>query len=88
MMFCGSYRPSDVELLLKPITIDFMADLELKESLIQSGKRHYSEMLSPEKVPSGVTLACFMTPTSATVRSCPGIACAWRNCSTRSTVRT
>ena len=42
MMFCGSYRPSDVELLLKPITIDFMADLELKESLIQSGKRHYS----------------------------------------------
>lgn len=59
MMFCGSYRPSDVELLLKPITIDFMADLELKESLIQSGKRHYSEMLSPEKVPSERYLGLF-----------------------------
>ncbi len=52
MMFCGSYRPSDVEFLLQPIKIAFMADLELKESLIQSGARHYSEMLSPEKLPS------------------------------------
>lgn len=51
-MFCGSYRRSDVEFLLKPITIDFMADLELKEALIQSGRRHYSEMLSPERLPS------------------------------------
>ncbi|WP_153163683.1 cysteine protease StiP family protein [Zoogloea sp. 1C4] len=59
MMFCGSYRPSDVEFLLKPITIDFIADLEFKESLIQSGTRHYSEMLSPEKVPSERYLGLF-----------------------------
>lgn len=58
-MFFGSYRPNDVEFLLKPIQIEFMADLELKESLIQSGSRHYSEMLSPEKLPSEQYLALF-----------------------------
>jgi len=58
-MFCGSYRPSDVEILLKPIEIDLMADLELKEALIQSGKRHYSEMLSPEQLPSERYLTLF-----------------------------
>lgn len=58
-MFSGSYRASDVEFLLKPIRIELMADLELKESLIQSGARHYSEMLSPEKVPSGRYLELF-----------------------------
>ncbi len=58
-MFCGSYRPSDVEILLKPIEVDLMADLELKEALIQSGKRHYSEMLSPEQLPSERYLTLF-----------------------------
>jgi len=58
-MFCGSYRQTDVEFLLKPITIDLIADLELKESLIQSGRRHYSEMLSPEKLPSERYLSLF-----------------------------
>jgi hypothetical protein len=86
-MFCGSYRPSDVEFLLKPITIDFIADLEFKESLIQSGTRHYSEMLSPRKSPQSAILGCSTTLTSATARSCQGIACVWRNCSMRSTVR-
>lgn len=51
-MFCGSYRPTDVEFLLQPIKMELIADLELKESLIQSGARHYSEMLSPENLPS------------------------------------
>lgn len=59
MMFCGSYRPSDVEFLLQPIEMDFMVDLDLKESLIQSGMRHYSEMLSPEKAPSARYLELF-----------------------------
>lgn len=58
-MFCGSYRPTDVEFLLQPIKIEYVADLELKESLIQSGARHYSEMLSPEKLPSERYLALF-----------------------------
>ncbi len=51
-MFHGSYRPQDVEFLLKPISMEFIADLTQKEALIQSGKRHYSEMLSPERIPS------------------------------------
>ncbi|MDP2829797.1 MAG: cysteine protease StiP family protein [Sulfuricellaceae bacterium] len=51
-MFHGSYRPADVEFLLKPIQMEFIADLQHKEALIQTGQRHYSEMLSPERVPS------------------------------------
>lgn len=58
-MFHGSYRPTDVEFLLKPITIEFMEDLAKKEALIQAGKRHYSEMLSPERVPSAAYLELF-----------------------------
>lgn len=59
MMFHGSYRPADVEFLLKPIEIAFITDLAHKETLIQSGRRHYSEMLSPERVPSEHYLALF-----------------------------
>lgn len=58
-MFHGSYRAADVEFLLKPIEIDFITDLALKETLIQSGQRHYSEMLSPERVPSARYLTLF-----------------------------
>lgn len=49
-LFSGSYDPSDVQILLKPAAIQHV-DVEEKERLIQSGTRHYSEMLSPEKVP-------------------------------------
>ena len=59
MLFHGSYRPADVEFLLKPIEIPFIDDLARKEALIQSGERHYSEMLSPERVPSEQYLALF-----------------------------
>jgi len=59
MRFHGSYRPGDVEFLLKPIEIAFNEDLERKEALIQSGQRHYSEMLSPERVPSERYLSLF-----------------------------
>ncbi len=56
--FHGSYRPEDVEFLLKPLALDelknlgLIKDTEAKEELIQSGKRHYSEMLSLESLPS------------------------------------
>lgn len=49
--FHGSYRPKDIVFLLnvdqiKPI------DVQEKERLIQSGKAHYSQMISAESVPS------------------------------------
>lgn len=50
MNFHGSYHPDDVLFLLKPSIIKTI-DIEEKEKLIQSGKRHYSEMLSEESVP-------------------------------------
>jgi hypothetical protein len=56
--FCGSYRPTDVQFLLKPIDIDPI-DLVEKERLIQSGRRHYSEMLGRESLPSARYLEVF-----------------------------
>lgn len=52
MSFHGSYRSRDVEFLLKPISMTMIEDPREKERLIQSGARHYSEMLSPERLPS------------------------------------
>ena len=57
--FSGSYRPDDVQFLLKPIQMSFNHDLAEKERLIQSGTRHYSEMLSPESLPSECYLQVF-----------------------------
>ena len=56
--FSGSYLKSDVTFLLKVIEIK---DLEVskKEELIQSGKKHYSEMISPEYQPSEKYLDIF-----------------------------
>lgn len=48
--FSGSYAPDDVQILLKPAKIAPTPVAE-KEALIQSGARHYSEMLSAEAVP-------------------------------------
>jgi hypothetical protein len=48
--FHGSYRADDCTFLLKPVTMA-ETDVAEKERLIQSGARHYSEMLSPEKSP-------------------------------------
>lgn len=48
--FSGTYEPCDVQILLKPAAIAPISIVQ-KEALIQSGKRHYSEMLSAEKVP-------------------------------------
>lgn len=59
MSFHGSYRTQDVEFLLKPIPMSMIEDTLEKERLIQSGARHYSEMLSPEKLPSARYRALF-----------------------------
>ena len=57
--FCGSYRPEDVHILLKPMALAGIADVAEKERLIQSGARHYSEMITPEKAPSARYLDLF-----------------------------
>lgn len=51
--FHGTYRPSDVAFLLTPTQVEYVETLE-KESLIQSGKKHYSEMLGFESEPSAL----------------------------------
>ncbi|NMM38721.1 MAG: cysteine protease StiP family protein [Glaciimonas sp.] len=57
--FCGSYRPDDVEFLLKRLAQQPFIEIAHKEQLIQSGARHYSEMLSPEALPSARYLQVF-----------------------------
>ncbi|MCZ8781120.1 cysteine protease StiP family protein [Escherichia albertii] len=49
--FSGSYKPDDVQFLLNPIDIE-MTPIDIKEKLIQSGKMHYSDMLSQEPEPT------------------------------------
>jgi hypothetical protein len=57
--FSGSYRSGEVSFLLKPLPLHAFVDIPDKEKLIQSGQRHYSEMLSPESLPSPRYLAVF-----------------------------
>jgi hypothetical protein len=57
--FSGSYRAGDVSFLLKPLPLQDFVDVEDKEYLIQSGQRHYSEMLAPESLPSERYLQVF-----------------------------
>lgn len=61
--FSGSYDPEDVTFLLTPISI-VTTNIEDKERLIQSGKRHYSEMISEEKLPSPEYLTIFQSALS------------------------
>ncbi len=49
--FSGSYLPEDIHFLLKPVEIE-MTPVDQKEQLIQSGAKHYSEMLSQEPEPT------------------------------------
>lgn len=49
--FSGSYLSGDVDFLLQPVHIE-MTSIEQKEALIQSGRRHYSDMLSQEPAPT------------------------------------
>ena len=57
-MFHGSYLPTDVTFLLKPVDIP-STDIAEKEVLIQSGQRHYSEMITRESLPSQAYLDTF-----------------------------
>ena len=59
--FSGSYLPSDVTLLLDIVSADSVNDITptQKEALIQSGQRHYSDMLTLEKPPSATHEALY-----------------------------
>jgi hypothetical protein len=57
--FTGSYRAGDVVFLLRPLARQDFTAVADKESLIQSGRRHYSQMLSPESAPSARYMALF-----------------------------
>jgi hypothetical protein len=50
--FSGSYRPGEVDFLLTRLEAQAFTSVHEKERLIQSGARHYSQMLSPEAPPS------------------------------------
>lgn len=54
----GSYHADDVIFLLKEIRMPTL-DVREKEQLIQSGKRHYSEMICQESPPSAAYLQLF-----------------------------
>jgi hypothetical protein len=56
--FSGSYDPADVTFLLKPVALR-PTEVAAKERLIQSGRRHYSEMVPREEVPGEAYLAYF-----------------------------
>ena len=56
--FSGSYDPNDVIFLLKCIDIA-PTTVEEKEAAIQSGERHYSEMVGVEKPPNKEYLDLF-----------------------------
>jgi hypothetical protein len=54
----GSYHPEDIAFLLKPVVIA-PTDVLDKERLIQTGARHYSEMISFEHPPTQAYEAIF-----------------------------
>ncbi len=56
--FTGSYNLDDVQFLLKPIAMQD-TPVHIKEALIQSGKKHYSQMLTHESLPSENYLQLF-----------------------------
>jgi hypothetical protein len=65
MTFTGSYRAGEVAFLLTPLPLQDFIDVPEKEHLIQSGQRHYSEMLSPEALPSVRYLDVFRSACAA-----------------------
>ncbi|MBF0225847.1 MAG: cysteine protease StiP family protein [Desulfobacterales bacterium] len=56
--FSGSYNEEDIVFLLKPIEMK-STPLSEKEWSIQSGKKHYSEMIGKEELPSNRYLSIF-----------------------------
>lgn len=56
--FSGSYQPEEVTFLLRRIEVS-ATPLEERERLIQSGQRHYSEMIGPEDAPTRQRMRLF-----------------------------
>jgi hypothetical protein len=56
--FSGSYDPDDVVFLMKPVALA-PTGIAAKERAIQSGARHYSEMVPKESVPGEAYLALY-----------------------------
>jgi hypothetical protein len=56
--FTGSYNADDVQFLLRPIAMPD-TPVDIKEALIQSGQKHYSQMLTHESLPSENYLQLF-----------------------------
>jgi hypothetical protein len=56
--FSGSYDPDDVVFLMRPVALA-PTGIAAKERLIQSGARHYSEMVPKESVPGEAYLALY-----------------------------
>ncbi|MFI3136797.1 MAG: tellurite-like stress resistance cysteine protease StiP [Methylococcaceae bacterium] len=56
--FSGSYAADEVTFLLKPLTMPD-TPIQLKEQLIQSGKKHYSELLTREALPAAEYVQLF-----------------------------
>lgn len=56
--FHGSYLSTDVQFLLTTVQME-MTPVDEKEHLIQSGQKHYSDMLSQEPAPSSAHLELF-----------------------------
>ena len=67
MTFHGSYDADDVTFLLVPKAIEPMDTIE-RERLMQSGERHYSELLPDEQPPDEAYMALFR---EAMVRNAP-----------------
>ncbi len=70
MKFSGSYASEDVEFLLRPMDLE-PTPIAIKERLLQSGARHYSEMISAESVPDATYIDLYET---ALVRNGPRLA--------------
>jgi hypothetical protein len=56
--FPGSYHPAEVAFLMRRLVLTTTA-LDERERLIQSGQRHYSEMIGPEDAPTRGRLRLF-----------------------------
>jgi ribosomal protein L7Ae-like RNA K-turn-binding protein len=56
--FSGSYDPGDITFLLQDVALEATSIAD-KEKAIQSGTRHYSEMISEEKAPSAAYKSIF-----------------------------
>lgn len=57
--FSGSYKPEDITFLLSVLQMQPIEDLMTKEALIQSGQRHYSEIIGVEYEPPAAYIDLF-----------------------------